>query len=185
MTYLIWSVLRQPQLQIDLEEEVAALSADFTEAQLEALPLLNATIEETLRLYGAAPGALPRMVPPGGATLGGYYIPPGITVATQAFSLHRDEELFPRPDTFDHTRWLPGTEMALSDAAKAAYAPFGAGTRTCIGVHLARMESRLGAAMFLRECKGARLNESTTLESMDIENFFLIAPKSHRCEIVL
>lgn len=52
-------------------------------------------INEALRLHSAVPSALPRRVPPEGATLGGYYIPGGTTVSTQAYTLHRHRELFP------------------------------------------------------------------------------------------
>jgi cytochrome P450 len=65
LTYLIWAVLKQPALQKDMENEVRGLMSDFTDADLEALPLLNAVIEESLRLYGAAPASLPRTTPPG------------------------------------------------------------------------------------------------------------------------
>ena len=95
LTYLVWSVLRQPKLQRELEEEVRSLGNEFMDSALEKLPVLNAIIDETLRLYGAAPGSLPRTVPVGGATLGGYYIPGGTTVCTQAYTLHRDEATFP------------------------------------------------------------------------------------------
>lgn len=50
---------------------------------------------------------------------------------------------------------------------------------------LGRTELRLGAAVFFRECPGARLAPSTTPESMEPENFFLIAPSSHKCEIIV
>jgi len=99
LTYLIWAVLKQPRLQRDLEIEVQALAPDFADADLEALPLLNAVIEETLRLYGAAPASLPRMTPARGATISGYLIPGGTTVSTQAYTIHRDSTLFPNPDT--------------------------------------------------------------------------------------
>jgi cytochrome P450 len=68
LTYLTWSVLKRPELRIALEEEVSALGEEIKDADLETLPLLNAVIEETLRLYGAAPGSLPRVVPLGGTT---------------------------------------------------------------------------------------------------------------------
>lgn len=40
-------------------------------------------------------------------------------------------------------------------------------------------------ALFFREMRGAKLAASATSESMAPLNFFLIAPKSHKCEIVL
>ena len=45
------------------------------------------------------------------------------------------------------------------------------------------MELRLATAEFFRKCKGARLKTSVTDESMEMVNFFLIAPKAHKCEI--
>ncbi|GKZ66542.1 hypothetical protein AnigIFM50267_000406 [Aspergillus niger] len=182
LTYLVWAVLSQPSLQHDLEEEVSALDPNYDEAALEELPLLNAVITETLRLYGAAPGSLPRSVPNGGATFCGYHVPQGATVSTQSYTIHRDEELYPDPETFDATRWLGGHGNG-SDVAKQALSPFGYGTRICLGVHLAWMELRLAATEFFRECRGVRLASDTTRESMKPENYFLIAPSGHRCDI--
>lgn len=64
---------------------------------------------------------------------------------------------------------------------KRAFAPFGGGTRVCLGIHLAEMELRHGLTAFFRECRDIQLSESTTLESMQMENYFLISPKSKRC----
>ncbi|KAI4725662.1 cytochrome P450 monooxygenase [Aureobasidium sp. EXF-10728] len=183
LTYLTWCVLKQPALQQALEEEVNSADSSLTDTALEQLPLLNAVIEETLRLYGAAPATLPRLTPKGGATFGGHFIPANTVVGTQSYSLHRDPSLFPDPDKFDHTRWLEPNQ--LSPLAKATFSPFGAGSRVCIGVHLARMELRLATAKFFRECRGARLAPSTTDQSMKPVNFFLIAPQAHKCEIVM
>ncbi|OJZ80685.1 hypothetical protein ASPFODRAFT_147321 [Aspergillus luchuensis CBS 106.47] len=182
LTYLVWAVLSQPKLQHDLEEEVSALDPNYNDAALEELPLLNAVITETLRLYGAAPGSLPRGVPNGGATFCGYQIPQGTTVSTQSYTMHRDEGLYPDPETFDVTRWLGGHGHG-SDAARQGLSPFGYGTRICLGVHLAWMELRLAATEFFRECRGVRLASGTTRESMTPENYFLIAPSGHRCDI--
>lgn len=97
LTYLVWAVLSRPDLRDQLAKEVATLPDGYSDQDAESLPLLNAMIEETLRLYGAAPGALPRDVPAEGLELGGYYIPPGSIVASQAFSLHRDPALWSDP----------------------------------------------------------------------------------------
>jgi len=99
LTYLTWAVLQRPQLQAALEAEVASLQPDFKERDLVDLPLFNAVIQETLRLYGAAPSSLPRVVPRGGGKLGGHYIPQGTTVSTQAYTFHRDAAIWSDPLT--------------------------------------------------------------------------------------
>ena len=73
----------------------------------------------------------------------------------------------------------------ITPAQKAAMGPFGAGSRICIGMHLAWMELRLGAALFFRECRGVRLGEEMTDEMMEMENHFLIAPKARKCIVKL
>ncbi|KAK7191545.1 cytochrome P450 [Paraphaeosphaeria sporulosa] len=189
MTYLTWAVLQRPELQKALEEEVAQLPEGFMENDLLDLPLTNAVIEETHRLYGAAPSSLPRIVPQGGSQLGGYYIPQGTTVSTQAYTFHRDAKIWSDPLTFNPYRWIPtkegGTAEALTPEAKLAFHPFGVGARSCVGIHLAKMELRYATAMFFRECKGIKLGARTTPDTMEFENFFLVTPKSHRCEITL
>jgi cytochrome P450 len=206
LTYLVWMVLKDPKLQKQLEEEVAGLSSDLRAEELTDAPLLNSVIDETLRLYGAAPGSLPRTVPSQGAMLCGHTLPAGTIVSTQAFTLHRDSNIFPNPDkyalpphgsptcTFDLSctdrwarfdGWRFMDKSKLPPAQKSAFQPFGAGSRVCLGIHLAYMELRLGVALFFRECKGARIAKSMTDEMMEIENRFLIAPIGHRCMITL
>ena len=97
LTYLVWAVLKQPRLQRELEEEVAGLSEGLTFEELSQAPVLNSVIEETLRLYGAAPGSLPRSVPSGGVDMLGHSLPGGTVVSTQAYSIHRDATIFLNP----------------------------------------------------------------------------------------
>ena len=72
----------------------------------------------------------------------------------------------------------------LSAQQKAAYMPFGGGSRVCLGVHLAHMELRCAATFFFKECKGARLGP-TANEDMQPANYFVITPKGHKCEITM
>ena len=81
---------------------------------------------------------------------------------------------------FKPSRWLESTELGdrfkLSDAAKAGYAPLGAGGRACLSIYLAYMKLRLSVAEFFRRCPGARLAPSVTPESMRLENLFSNRP---------
>lgn len=76
-------------------------------------------------------------------------------------------------------------KQPMSPVQKAAFMPFGGGTRICIGLHLAYMELRLATALFFRECKGARLSTKTTEDVMEMAETFLIAPKGHFCNVAL
>ncbi|PYH75080.1 cytochrome P450 [Aspergillus vadensis CBS 113365] len=180
MTFLTWAVMANPEIQSRLEEEVATLSEGFTDSELEAQPYLNAVINEALRLYGAAPFGLPRIVPATGFSVCGHRIPGGAIVTTQSFSLHRDGNVWAEPDQFIPERWLEKQQHP-----EAIFAPFGGGSRTCIGLHMAQMELRLATALLFRECAGIKLAPSTTPESMEIVQYSLIAPKGRKCEVML
>ncbi|KAK4095852.1 cytochrome P450 [Parathielavia hyrcaniae] len=183
MTFLVWAVLKQPELQRELEEEVAGLSADLTFDEVSRAPLLNSVLEETLRLYCAAPGGLPRSVPPGGVDMLGHFLPGGIVVSTQAYTIHRDPKIFPKPLEFDGHRFIK--PELISRVQKAALHPFGAGSRICLGMHLAYLEMRLAVALFFRECRGITLSDAMTDEMMELEDRFIIGPKGHCMKVTL
>lgn len=124
MTYLTWAVCKHPRVRDALVEELRSLPQDFTEQDLRGLTCLNNIIKETLRLYCAAPSALPRIVPAEGVEFLGHRLPGGTTVSTQAYTLHRKPEIFPDPESFEPDRWMnPSKEM------KDAFMAFGGGSR--------------------------------------------------------
>lgn len=130
LTYLIWSVCKSPQIRDRLVAELTSrLPSDldtFSDSDLRELPYLDRVIEETLRLYSAASSALPRIVPPRGAELAGYWFPAGVTVSSQAYSLHRDPATHPDPETFDPDRW---DDEKVTRNMKDANMAWGAGSR--------------------------------------------------------
>lgn len=98
LTYLVWAVCKLREVQEKLVAEVASLPEDFTDKDLKSLPYLDRVINEALRMYAAVPGALPRAVPQEGALLAGYHLPCGTIVSTQAYSMHRNPDIFPDPE---------------------------------------------------------------------------------------
>ncbi|CAI0641783.1 unnamed protein product [Colletotrichum noveboracense] len=157
LTYLIWSVLKQDELQRRLEDEISQLGDDFDDKTLDDCPLLNAVIEETLRLYPAVPSSLPRTVPEEGATLSAHYIPAGTVVYSPAYTLHRDPEIFHEPHRFKADRFLDSAAVTLRQ--RQAMIPLGGGSRVCIGQHLAMMELRLSAAIFFSGMSGGEAQQ--------------------------
>lgn len=146
LTYLTWRLSQSLPLQAELWKELLTLTPSMKypspslpdPKQLDALPLLHAIMMETLRLHAPIPGPQPRQTPYPSAQLGQYTIPGGVRVAAMAYTLHRDERVFPEPEKWDHTRWLPGhaTEEERRERQRAFWA-FGSGGRMCIGSNFA------------------------------------------------
>jgi cytochrome P450 len=98
LTYLTWAVCRDESIKTRLVTELEALLDGYRDEDLKALPYLNQVIQETLRVYAAAPALLPREIPPGGCEVDGYWMPGGTEVQTQAYSMHRDSVVYPEPE---------------------------------------------------------------------------------------
>jgi cytochrome P450 len=77
----IYLLLRNPDKLKKLREELLAEFKsvnDITILRVNRLPYLFAVIEESLRVYPPVPVSLPRVVPPEGASISGYWVPGGV-----------------------------------------------------------------------------------------------------------
>jgi cytochrome P450 len=124
LTFLIWAICRNPNIRSTLVEELQTLPHQFGETHLRSLPYLNQVVNEALRMYPAAPGLLPRLVPQEGFDVKGRWLQAGTEVCAQSFSLHRDPEHFPSPDEFRPSRWANPTA-----GMKELFIPFSRGAR--------------------------------------------------------
>lgn len=88
METAVFHVIRQPGLYAAVRKELLDafpnLPPDTDQnldyATLEKLPLLSAVLKEGLRLSYGVTGRLARVVPKGGATFNGFYIPEGVSL---------------------------------------------------------------------------------------------------------
>lgn len=111
--------------------------------KVRKLRYLEATIYEALRLFPPSAASQQRIVPPGGgATIDGYHVPAGKTVAVSPWAATHSRLNFHEPDMFRPERWLGEDERFSSDQLNASL-PFGTGPRVCIGRNLAYLEMRL------------------------------------------
>lgn len=145
MTYLLHELSQHPSLQSSLRTELLTLSPPLKHPEsfhpslpppntIDALPLLSVVVTETLRRHGALPGPQPRLTPYHPATpttLAGYtHIPGGVRVSAQAYSLHRNAEVFPEPEEWRPERWL---EADKDGERSRWFWAFGSGGRGCVG----------------------------------------------------
>ncbi|KAI1264321.1 cytochrome P450 [Xylariaceae sp. FL1019] len=180
LTYITWALCKQPQLRDRLVKEVQNLPEAFSDDDLKHLPFLNDCITEGLRRFPVVPGGLQRSVPQEGSSIGGHWLPGGSTVMTQNWSLHRNPDIFPDPDTFNPSRWEHPTKL-MKDSMLA----FGGGSRVCIGMHLAYIELRMGLAHFFRTFPNSSVStrEGMCDDDMAQALHFISSPQHHRCLI--
>jgi hypothetical protein len=147
LTYMMYELSRQPAMQSKLRDEVRTLfpllkySTNVPDLpsprSMDALPLLDAVIQETLRRYPAAAGSEPRVTPPGSTTIGDYSgIPGGVRISANQYTLHRNAKAFPDFEAWKPERWLEAGKEQKDEMKKWFWA-FGSGARMCLGVHFA------------------------------------------------
>ena len=123
-------------------------------ANARKLVYTRAAVQEIMRLrpgaYMIGRQALADII------VGGYRIQAGSYIAVNTLGLHRRADYFEDPLAFRCERFM--TEPAWP---RAAYQPFGAGPRVCIGNHFAMMEATLVLALI---CRAARFDTSDTRE---------------------
>jgi cytochrome P450 len=95
----------------------------------------------------------------------GHRIPAGATILVPVHLVHHDPRLWPDPERFDPSRFLPDQ---VHEHPRGAYMPFGAGRRVCIGAGFSILEATLITAMIAQRftldlAPGARVVPETTI----------------------
>lgn len=142
-----WCMAANPAAQELARREVAdVLHGGAADAQaLPRLAYLTQTLNETMRLYPAAPVLMSRRATRA-FTLGGWTIPARTMFMVPVFLIHRDPRWFPEPLAFRPERFGPGAPPT----PRGAFMPFGTGPRVCLGQHLAMAEMTVIAATLLQ-----------------------------------
>ncbi|XP_049861015.1 cytochrome P450 4g15-like isoform X2 [Schistocerca gregaria] len=155
MGYLMTLLGLHPEWQDKAQRElddVFGAGGDYlrpvTTADFAQLPVLDAIVKETLRLFPTAPAA-PYLVTEDTPLAGGRYVAPrGSTVMVAYYLLHRQPQLFPDPHKFDPSRFLEGG--SATNRKPYSYVPFGVGPRKCVGGRYATLQIKTVLSTVLR-----------------------------------
>ncbi|KAI9431914.1 putative P450 monooxygenase [Lactarius indigo] len=135
-TTISYHLLHNPEVQQRLVNELRTAWPVLEEVPryevFEKLPYLTAVVKEGLRMFPGG-AALPRVVPPEGATIGGTFVPGGTVVSQWFLCVLRSPAVFPDPDTFIPERWLGEDAKTL----ESSLVSFSKGPRSCLGMNLA------------------------------------------------
>ena len=143
LTYALYLLSQHPEVEKRFHAELGDVlgGRDVTLDDLPNLPLTDQIVTETLRLYPSF-WLLGRMVfEP--IELGGYRIPPGVSLTVSPLITQRDPRWFDDPLAFRPERWTPEFRSGLP---RFAYFPFGGGEHQCIGEGFAWMEAKIALA---------------------------------------
>ncbi|EPE27455.1 Cytochrome P450 [Glarea lozoyensis ATCC 20868] len=143
MRTIMFCLLSYPNTLDKLYNELlsANLSRPFPAyKELRNLPYLDACIQEGSRIH--PPFALPfeRVVPEGGITIIGHFLPAGTVVGGSPYVVNRHKSFFGQDAEF----WRPERWLEKDDAHKRrleqGVLTFGAGRRVCLGKHIGILE---------------------------------------------
>ncbi|KAI9547603.1 hypothetical protein NQZ68_014869 [Dissostichus eleginoides] len=151
-TTLRWAFLfmaKYPEMQTKVQAEIDRVIGQSRQPSMEDrgnLPYTDAVIHEIQRMGNIVPLNLPH-VTNRDVQLGGYTIPKGVTIIPNLTSVLYDKNEWETPNTFNPGHFLNKEGKFVK---RAAFIPFSAGKRQCLGENLARMELFLFFTSFMQ-----------------------------------
>ncbi|XP_022346094.2 uncharacterized protein LOC111138426 [Crassostrea virginica] len=152
MSLLVKYPAVQDELRQEAEELLESLMADPT----TPLPKIESVLSEVLRLYPIAPFISRQNYEP--VNLGDINLDQHTDVIIFTWGIHRNPNFWEKSREFVPFRFLNTNKTSGN-----MYIPFGAGSRVCIGQHLAWLELRLAIALLLFQFKFEHAPETPEL----------------------
>ncbi|EEF31305.1 cytochrome P450, putative [Ricinus communis] len=151
LTWALSLLLNHPKVLERAQEELdnnVGKERWVEESDFKNLPLLQAIIKETMRLYPAGPLSLPREAMED-CYIGGFHVRKGTILLVNVYKLHHDPRIWPNPCEFQPERFL-GSNIELDDRSQQFYIPFSSGRRSCPGISSAMQMNHLMLARVLQ-----------------------------------
>lgn len=164
-------VIQKARLEINTEVGNERLVND---TDLSKLPYVGCILKETLRLFPPTPLLLPHCSSED-CTIGGYHVEKGTILFVNAWSMHRDPELWDEPTKFKPERFNKEREGFK-------FIPFGIGKRSCPGNNFALRNITLALATLI-QCFDW---ETTEVGLVDLTEYStsIVVPKEKPLEVI-
>lgn len=149
LKWVIAFLVNYPRYQEDIQrqlDEVVGRRSPLLKDRPD-LPLIQATIIETLRVGNVGPLLLPHATITD-TTLCGYRVPRGTIVFANTEAVHLDSSCWEDPTVFNPYRHIDTNGKLITNQGN--FYPFGAGRRVCVGECLAKTELFLFVSWLLQ-----------------------------------
>ncbi|XP_021726417.1 isoflavone 2'-hydroxylase-like [Chenopodium quinoa] len=177
MEWALSLLLNHPNVLKKAREEIENCKGDgglVEEFDIPKLPYIQCIINETFRLFPAAPLLVGHLASED-LTISGYHIDKGKTIMINAWAVHRDPNLWKNPLEFRPERF----EGLKSEDYRYTWVPFGLGRRSCSGAYLANQVIGLTLATLVQCFDWDRVDE----DKVDLtEGVGLTMPKAKPLE---
>ncbi|KAM3624425.1 uncharacterized protein V6R79_023267 [Siganus canaliculatus] len=172
LSFLAYVLATNPDAMKQLQDEIDSTFPNKAPVQYEALmqmEYLDCVVNECLRLY--PPAARLERVAKHTVEIHGVLIPKNMIVEVPVFALHRDPELWPKPQQFRPDRFSKENRQNIRPYS---YLPFGVGPRNCVGMRFALTMVKLALVEVLQSCSFVVCQETEIPLTMDPEG--LVGP---------
>ncbi|KAF7310129.1 hypothetical protein MIND_00386300 [Mycena indigotica] len=155
LTTFMWCMIMHPDIHARVRAELDAVFPDGTSVydcdKYDELKLLNACLQESLRLFPPVPTNGARKIPLGEPRLvAGRLLPEQTQIYMPPYVMHRNpKNFFPAPDSFDPDRWLR-PESGSEILNRTAYLAWSYGAANCAAKNLANQEMLMALAAVLK-----------------------------------
>ncbi|XP_011689080.1 PREDICTED: probable cytochrome P450 6a14 [Wasmannia auropunctata] len=176
ISHALYELALNPKIQDSLREEIDEVYAKYNGNlgydNIKKMNYLDKVFKETLRKY--PPGTALMRQTTSSYTFDGtkVTIPKDMKVFIPVYAIHRDPNIYPKPDVFDPERF---NDEAVQSRHPMTYLPFGDGPRNCIGARFAVYQTKLGLTKILRNYK-IETCEKTPIPYINDPKAFILSP---------
>lgn len=158
LAFITYVLATKADIQLKLCQEIDEVlkGKNVTYENVNKLPYFDMVINEVCRLYPTASLIVTRQAT-NDRTIKGFKLPAGMSIQANVWSLHRDEEYWDNPETFNAERFSPENKANIKPYT---FLPFGAGPRMCIGQRFAIVEIKIAIARILQNYTFSKSSDS-------------------------